>query len=489
MENAQGATMHEEMIAYVKLHDPVSSRELAAEILKFKNPDETIAHVAIKGILANDKRCYFGDDKLWHASQLSTELPQGRLFSDCHFVAVHLLSLPRILGCTPVHVSVWTVDVSPELVYDAWLENPDLLPHDEQELLRSVRDRPYDQAGLDELAAALENVIPVFMSSRDMSVFCETIARSDNTQTDEALTISTLLRCAQVPVPRPLSIASCCGALLGNAPAFSYAYKYGEFLAMCVQALLDRLAGKGIVGLSGLEASEKDELSAFDFSHKGFGLADIINAPVLPGVYGFKTKENVFLYIGKATNLRRRLMSYFRQTEESPDKIAQIRSESYGLITSVCGSELESLIYEYRLIRKHTPALNTQASINERKGDFHPIEDCVVLLPHAEPDKCMSFWFRKNQKIFLRPLFLDFRDKAALIEEINKFFFGAQLLPHSEDFPEQEIATRWMKRRQDELPVIFINRTANAKEVCEAMESLWKDFWQSPLADPPEGDL
>jgi hypothetical protein len=111
-----------------------------------------------------------------------------------------------------------------------------------------------------------------------------------------------------------------------------------------------------------------------------------------------------------------------------------------------------------------------------------------VLLPHAEPDKCMSFWFRKNQKIFLRPLFLDFRDKAALIEEINKFFFGAQLLPHTEDFPEQEIATRWMKRRQDELPVIFINRTANAKEVCDAMMSLWKEFWQSPL-NPPEGDL
>jgi hypothetical protein len=39
--------MHEAMVAYVRTHAPVSSVVLAQEILKFKNPDEKIAHTEI----------------------------------------------------------------------------------------------------------------------------------------------------------------------------------------------------------------------------------------------------------------------------------------------------------------------------------------------------------------------------------------------------------------------------------------------------------
>jgi hypothetical protein len=294
---------------------------------------------------------------------------------------------------------------------------------------------------------------------------------------DNALVISRLLRCADIDAGRPLSLDTCYGALFGRSPAHSYAYKYGESLAFCVQELLDRLLKKGIAGMSDLEASEADQIALFDFSNKGFSLADIQNAPALPGVYGFKTTGNDYLYIGKASNLRRRLAGYFRQTDESPEKIARLREEAYGLVTSVCGSELESLIYEYRLIKKHSPSLNTHQAINERKGDFQAIDDCIILLPHADAAaaKGMSFWFRKNQKTLLRPFFSDFRDAAGLVAELNKFFFSGNLAPHPEDFSEQEIASRWVKQHRDELAVVFINRVTDAKEACEAMRSLWKD--------------
>ena len=485
--------MHEEIIAFVRQHEPVSSRELAERFLKFKSPVEAMAHAAIKGILATDSRCYFGNDRLWHGAILPAEKPAAPPFSANRFVAVFLMSLPHVQGGKPVHASVWTVDETPQLLHDAWLENPDLLPHDEQEILRSVRDLPYDPSDRGKLFSVCEGRIPVFMSSRDLSVFTERIVPSESWPMEDALVISTLMRLGDVPAPRPMTIDACYQTLFGTTPVHSYAYKYGESLANCVRELFNRMLNGGIAGMSDMEASEKEDLSAFDFSQKGFCLADIVNAPALPGVYGFKTKGNDFIYIGKASNLRRRLMSYFRQTDESPEKIARIRTESYSLITSVCGSELESLIYEYRLIKKHRPVLNMQLSINERKGDFHPIDDCVVMLPHAEADKGMSFLFRKNKKILLKPFFSDFRDAAALVAELEGFFFGKTPAPHSEDFPEQEIATRWVKRRQDVEPhgrdpwkhptgcaaplqVVFINRVANAKEACDAMRSVWKDF-------------
>jgi hypothetical protein len=468
--------MHEEMIAYVKLHGPVSSEDLAERFLKFKNPDKTVARIAITGILANDRRCSFGEDGLWHGAALPEGNPQARTFSEDRLVAIFLLSLPRVLGGKPLHVSVWTVDARPGLLYDAWLMDPDVLPHDEQEVLKSVRDRPFETIDPGELLMVCEKKIPVFLSPHDLSVFSE-IALSPGECTDDALVISRLYRCAEIEVERPLSLETCYAALFGRSPALSYAYKHGEILALCVRELLDRLSEKGIAGVSDLEASEEDQLASFDFSNKGFSLADIQNAPALPGVYGFKTKENAYLYIGKASNLRRRLAGYFRRTEESPEKIARLREEAYGLVTSVCGSELESLIYEYRLIKKHSPALNTQQTVNERKGDFLAIDDCIILLPHADAaaDKGMSFWFRKNQKTLLRPFFSDFRDAAGLIVELNKFFFSGNLLPHSEDFPEQEIASRWVKQHRDGLAVVFINRVADAKEACAAMRSLWKD--------------
>ncbi len=468
--------MREEMIKYVRLHDPVSSLELAQQFLKFKNPVEAMAHAAIKGILATDKRCCFGDDGLWHYAGSGIEGPAEETFSDTLFAAIFLLSLPRNLGGKPLHISIWTVDETPGLLYDAWLEDPDLLPQDEQEALRSIRDRPFAATDHAEVLSICENKVPVFLSSRDMALFSEGIAAGESWPMDEALVISTLMKAAKVPLPRPLTIDACYQTLRGEGPALSYAYKYGECLARCVRELLTRLRNNGIAGRRDLETLERDDLSSFDFSRKGFCFEDIANAPALPGVYGFKTKADCFLYIGKASNLRRRLMGYFRRTDESPEKIARIRAEAYSLITSVCGSELESLIYEYRLVKKHRPVLNTQVSINERKGDFRPIDDCVIMLPHADCDKGMAFLFRKNRRILLRPFFTDFREAAALIAELNDFFFNPATRPLPEDFPEQEIATRWVKRRPAKGPVVLINRVTNAQEAFDAMRSAWKEL-------------
>ncbi|HMD67775.1 MAG TPA: hypothetical protein VKF42_02785, partial [Chitinivibrionales bacterium] len=152
-----------------------------------------------------------------------------------------------------------------------------------------------------------------------------------------------------------------------------------------------------------------------------------------------------------------------------------IRAESHQLVTHRCGSELESLIYEYRLIRKHSPALNSQIEIAERKGDFAPLDDCVVLLPHAEQGRGMSFWFRKNQKIHLRPFSSDYADGPAMESELEAFFFGGTLPPNPTDFPEQEIATRWVKRHRDDLCIVWVSRSASGREVWEAMKGHWKD--------------
>ncbi len=470
--------MHEEMIAYIRDHAPVSSIDLATGFLKFKNPDEKIAHAAILGILSKDARCCFGNDNLWRPVARTVQTSASPRLADIAWAAVYLLVLPENLF-RPVHVSVWTVSELPELLFERWLVDPDVLPFEEQELLKSVRDTSPDQETMPEKAALLvracEARTPVFLSWRQQALFARLAGEAGFPPADNAVLAGTLFSCCKQPAPRPLTLDSCNKALFGAVAAGGYAYKHGEYFALCCQELLGMLSEKGVVLLSELEAAEQEELSAIDFSGKAFSREDIVNAPQAPGVYGFKTKSGGHLYIGKAVNLRRRLMSYFRSTDESPDKLSRIRAESHFLVTYRCGSELESLVYEYRLIRKHGPILNRQAAIAERNGAFQPIDDSVVLLPHAEPDKCMSVWFRRNQKVNLRQFFSDFRDTAAMEAELDEFFFGGALLPSPTDFPEQEIATRWVKQHKDELCIVPVSRSGSGRELWKMIMSFWKD--------------
>jgi hypothetical protein len=471
--------MHEAMVAYVRTHAPVSSVVLAQEILKFKNPDEKIAHTAIQAILAKDRRCYFGSDSLWHASALAAPRAGARKLGEVQWAAVYLLALPHNLKAA-VHACVWSVAEAPELLAERWLEDPAGLPFEEQELLRSVRDAPFEEDSREAKAAFLVNACekrqPVFMSWRQQSLFGALAQEAGMLCDDSAVLTSTMFSCAKRPAPRPLSLDACHQALFGSPPQLSYAYQHGECFAKCVWELIGILTEQGAGDLADLEAAEQTELAGVDFSGKEFSYDDIVKAPAAPGVYGFKNAAGAHLYIGKATNLRRRLMGYFRDSEESPDKLARLRAESHQLVTHECGSELESLIYEYRLIHKHAPLLNTQVSINERKGAFQPLDDCIVLLPHAEKGRGMSFWFRKNQKTRLVPFSSDFRDGPAMESELEKFFFSGTLPPAPDDFPEQEIATRWVKQRKDALCIVWVSRSSTGKEVYEIIKGYWKDY-------------
>jgi excinuclease ABC subunit C len=87
----------------------------------------------------------------------------------------------------------------------------------------------------------------------------------------------------------------------------------------------------------------------------------IKNLPQNPGVYFFRDSKGKILYIGKATNLRSRVASYFRgdtvagRSEWISSMIAQVADIDFEQTDSV----LEALILESNLIKKHQPKYNT----------------------------------------------------------------------------------------------------------------------------------
>lgn len=81
------------------------------------------------------------------------------------------------------------------------------------------------------------------------------------------------------------------------------------------------------------------------------------NAPKKPGVYIFKNGKLEVIYIGKAKNIFKRVNSYFQKEHQDP-KTALLVPKIVAVDFLVTDNELEALILEINLIKKHRPAYN-----------------------------------------------------------------------------------------------------------------------------------
>ena len=75
------------------------------------------------------------------------------------------------------------------------------------------------------------------------------------------------------------------------------------------------------------------------------------------GVYLFKDENGEILYIGKATNLRQRVHSYFSCNDKSP-KTHKLVSRIRNIDWIVVNNEVEALLLENKLVKQHTPKYN-----------------------------------------------------------------------------------------------------------------------------------
>lgn len=88
--------------------------------------------------------------------------------------------------------------------------------------------------------------------------------------------------------------------------------------------------------------------------------------PTTPGCYLMKDAAGRVLYVGKAKNLRRRLASYFRPRHERP-KIARLVAAIHDIELILVNSEIESLILENNLIKRHKPRYNSML-VDDKSG-------------------------------------------------------------------------------------------------------------------------
>ncbi len=122
--------------------------------------------------------------------------------------------------------------------------------------------------------------------------------------------------------------------------------------------------------------------------------------PRKPGVYLFRDRDGNVIYVGKATNLRTRVTSYFHGDDRRSTTDMLRRLESIEPV--VCSGDLEAQVTELRLIHAHRPPFN-RASRPPKSNHF------VTLTGESFPRLSLTRTIHRDALMILGP----FRSRRA----------------------------------------------------------------------------
>jgi excinuclease ABC subunit C len=109
---------------------------------------------------------------------------------------------------------------------------------------------------------------------------------------------------------------------------------------------------------------EAVKLPAMEITTHIQGILDTL--PTKPGCYLMKNSDGKIIYVGKAISLRNRVRSYFHADASHDAKTRRLVREIVDIEWIVVGSELEALILEMNLIKRHRPRYNVRLKDDKR---------------------------------------------------------------------------------------------------------------------------
>ena len=131
--------------------------------------------------------------------------------------------------------------------------------------------------------------------------------------------------------------------------------------------------------------------------------------PDQPGVYLMRDAANRILYVGKAKNLRNRIRSYFQAPEGLTPKTRLLMKRVADLEFTVTNTELEALLLECNLIKKHRPRYNIR--LKDDKNYPYVVLDFTQPFPQ----------FRITRRVVISPHLKYFGPFSGGVREISRF--------------------------------------------------------------------
>jgi excinuclease ABC subunit C len=139
------------------------------------------------------------------------------------------------------------------------------------------------------------------------------------------------------------------------------------------------------------------------------------NLPSDPGVYIYKNAQGKIIYVGKARSLRQRVRSYFQESRPHDLKTRHLVGEIADLEYIITDNEVEALILESTLVKKHQPRYN----IFLKDDKSFPYLKLTVYEPF--PRIFITRRIRKDGSLYFGP-FLPASYARRTLKLVNKYF-------------------------------------------------------------------
>ncbi len=110
--------------------------------------------------------------------------------------------------------------------------------------------------------------------------------------------------------------------------------------------------------------TSRDRIAPMEITEHLQGILDTL--PAKAGCYLMKNAAGTIIYVGKAISLKNRVRSYFHADASHDNKTRRLVREIADIEWIVVGSELEALILEMNLIKKHRPRFNVRMKDDKR---------------------------------------------------------------------------------------------------------------------------
>jgi len=140
----------------------------------------------------------------------------------------------------------------------------------------------------------------------------------------------------------------------------------------------------------------------------------IKSAPSAPGVYQFFNSEKKIIYIGKAKNIKNRVRTYFQRSKNHSSKTITLVKKIEGIEWIVVRNEVEALMTEANLIKRHQPHYN----IDLRDDKSYPF---IRITKEPYPQVFITRKIIRDGSRYFGP-FTDSRQLRIMLKAINKLF-------------------------------------------------------------------
>lgn len=472
--------MHEDIVEFIKEKQyGATSKEITEKFLKFKNPPDTYASTAVKGILSNDNRCFQDESGKWFVNRDICS-STGLTFEKMSLSTVYILCNNDTENRKVAYIAIWDIFPEPIYKFGAWLSDPEKIKLEYGDIITEGPEEKYDSSMynllIEKINKELIDRTPVHFTFNESQAVSGILGIGNENYIEGSILVGEMLFASKLSSDMPLSLELLSNVILKKYNYPVSAFRQSEIFSQCIYELINILGGKGIRTRADLIKNVYDN---HIFKDKGFFYEDLTKLPLSQGVYGFKDQEGKSIYIGRCKNLRNRFLNHFRTVDSSSKNINWIQKKSYSFDIFQCGSELEALLFEYRLIKKHNPVANKTVKNEKQIQHFDSFDDCLVVLPHADLSKCVSFWLRENQKIFIKSLTISSLNNSELVKDIREFFFENRFNSDKNDLHEWKIAVEWIKINLNLLFIIVIKKKKSVEEIFDSLKAYSNDFYEN----------